>query len=345
MGGATHFRFSLASLEKAKAESQASLSSVRSDTIKNALFSVLVILLVLVFTMYFLIRKLVADPLDKATTKFGDIAKKLFSSSDHLSSTSQVLAQGASNQASSVEETSSALVQMSSMTKHNADNATQADTLMKDATVVVEKANHSMNELISSMGNISKASEETSNIIKTIDEIAFQTNLLALNAAVEAARAGEAGTGFAVVADEVRNLALQAADAAKNTADLIEGTVNNISTGSETANHTNDAFIEVAENVTKVAELVEQIATISREQAEGIEQVNKALTEIDKVVQQNATNADESTVASKEMNAHAQEMKDMIRELEILVGGQHRTGGDQKSSKQNLFNKLKWSIG
>ncbi len=166
--------------------------------------------------------------------------------SGQVSSASQQLAAGSSEQAASIEETSSSLEEMSSMTSQNADNAGCADNLMKEVNQVVGQANASMTELTTSMAHISQASEETSKIIKTIDEIAFQTNLLALNAAVEAARAGEAGAGFAVVADEVRNLAMRAADAAKNTADLIEGTVKKVSDGSDLVTKTNDAFTLVA---------------------------------------------------------------------------------------------------
>lgn len=206
---------------------------------------------------------------------------------------SQQMAEGASEQAASIEETSSSLEEMSSMTRQNADNSIQANNLMKDATQVVARANGFMTELIKSMGEISKASEETSRIIKTIDAIAFQTNLLALNAAVEAARAGEAGAGFAVVADEVRNLAMRSAEAAKNTADLIEGTVKKVKEGSELVTRTNEAYSEVAVSSAKVGELVGEIAAASTEQAQGIEQINKAVAEMDKVIQQNAANAEE----------------------------------------------------
>ncbi len=171
------------------------------------------------------------------------------------------------------------------------------------------------------MQEISKASEETSKIIKTIDEIAFQTNLLALNAAVEAARAGEAGAGFAVVADEVRNLAMRAAEAAKNTAALIEGTVKKVSDGTSLVKTTSDAFKEVAGSAAKVGELVGEIAAASTEQAQGIEQVNIAVTEMDKVTQQNAATAEESASASEELNAQAEEMKSFVADLAAMVGG------------------------
>jgi methyl-accepting chemotaxis protein len=263
----------------------------------------------------------ITKPLRRVIEGLTGATDQVASGSHQVSASSQQLAEGSSEQAASIEETSSSLEEMSSMTKQNADNAHQADNLMKEANQVVGKANDSMAELTGSMEEISKASEETSKIIKTIDEIAFQTNLLALNAAVEAARAGEAGAGFAVVADEVRNLAMRAADAARNTADLIEGTVKKVNEGGELVSTTNEAFTEVAESSGKVGELVAEIAAASNEQADGIEQVNKAVVEMDKIVQQNAANAEESASASEEMNAQAEQMKSFVDDLVTLVGG------------------------
>jgi len=221
---------------------------------------------------------------------------------------------------------------MSSMTKQNADNARQADQLITNTRESVSRTTQHKEKLTISMAEIHKASEETSKIIKTIDEIAFQTNLLALNAAVEAARAGEAGAGFAVVADEVRNLAIRAAEAAKNTASLIEGTVKRIKDGSEVVGATEKDFREVAVNVEKSSELVGEISAASLEQAQGIEQINKAVNEMDKVVQRNAATAEESASASGEMNAQATQMKKRVLELMTLISGSNGSAQSRKAA-------------
>lgn len=267
-----------------------------------------------------LITLSITRPLYRVINGLAESADQVASASSHISSSSQQLAEGASQQAAAVEETSSSLEEMSSMTRRNADNAGHANDLMGNAVQVVGRANRSMSDLTTSMGSISRASEETQKIIKTIDEIAFQTNLLALNAAVEAARAGEAGAGFAVVADEVRNLALRAADAAKNTAALIEGTVKEIRLGTDIVSRTNTDFSEVSTGVSKVGELVGEISAASREQAQGIELVNKAVTEMDKVTQQNAASAEESASASEEMNAQAGSLRMFVSELSDIIG-------------------------
>ena len=207
--------------------------------------------------------------------------------------TSQTLSEAASEQAAALEETSSSLEEMSSITHQNAQNTARANQLMTTAQEVSQKANLSMDDLTGSMKEMAQASEQTQKIVKTIDEIAFQTNLLALNAAVEAARAGEAGTGFAVVASEVRNLALRAAEAAKNTSNLMVDIVGRIKSGANMVAAMNSAFQQLNTSSAQVVDVMGQIAAASREQSEGIDQINKAVAEMNKVTQQNAANAQE----------------------------------------------------
>lgn len=308
------------------------LAMVRADnaavTANRSIMTITLVGFIFGISTGFFLSHSITKPINRVIDGLSEGANQVASASGQLSSASQSLAEGSSEQAASIEETSSSMEEMSSMTKKNSDNASQADNLMKETNQVVNTANESMNQVILSMEHISKASEETSKIIKTIDEIAFQTNLLALNAAVEAARAGEAGAGFAVVADEVRNLAMRAADAAKNTAVLIEGTVKKVNDGSQLVSTTNEAFSKVADSTAKVGDLVAEISEASKEQSNGIEQVNIAISEMDKIVQQNAANAEETASGSEEMSAQAEQLKEYVGELVALVTGKR----DQSSS-------------
>ncbi|MEW5948644.1 MAG: methyl-accepting chemotaxis protein [Thermodesulfobacteriota bacterium] len=278
-----------------------------------------------------LITRSITKPINAIIDDLNAGADKVAFASEKLSSSSQSLSEGTSEQSAGFEETSSSVEEMASMIKQNAENAGQANLLMIETSEVVEQANSSMAELTGSMGEISQASGETAKVVKTIDEIAFQTNLLALNAAVEAARAGEAGAGFAVVADEVRNLAMRAAEAAKNTAGLIEDTVKKIQDGSEVVAKTNEAFAKVAEGARKVRELVGEISSASDEQSQGVEQINKAVAEMDTITQQNAVNAEEFASTSDELSIQAERMQRVVDTLTaIITGSNQRTSGQRQ---------------
>ena len=281
----------------------------------------------------------VTRPLRNVIQGLNEASDQVASGSSQVATSSQLLAEGSSEQAASIEETSSSLEEMSSMTKQNAENANQANGMMQKASEIVEKVNRHMGEMAGAIDEITRSSEETGKIIKTIDEIAFQTNLLALNAAVEAARAGEAGAGFAVVADEVRNLAMRAAEAAKNTAQLIEDTIKAVKNGNELTKLTQGAFNENMEIAGKVGELVDEIAAASNEQAQGIDQVNTAVAEMDKVVQQVAANAEESASTSEEMSAQADQMKHFVDDLKSLVGGENGARGKRARTRRGKDSK------
>lgn len=284
--------------------------------------------------IFFCLNFFVMKPVKEVIAGLAEGADTTSRASDQLSAASQALADGASTQAASLEETSASLEEMAAMARQNADNAGQGDALMRGATEVIINANDSMARQNEAMSEIIKASEETSKIVKTIDEIAFQTNLLALNAAVEAARAGEAGAGFAVVADEVRNLAMRAADAAKNTAHLIEGTLNKVKEGSAIAKNTSDEFADVAEKSGGVAALISEIAVASKEQTGGIDQINMAVTAIDKVTQENSANSEEAAAVAQEMQGQADIIQMYTKRLAALVGVSHTVVAKQRIGGQ-----------
>ncbi len=311
--------------------SQEILSTLLREGVLKITVSILFAMVLMSLMLTFLLRHIIHS-LKRIFGGLLEGIRQVAMASLQVTSSSQSLAGGTSEQAAGIEETSSSIEQMVSVTKQNAEKARQANMVIADTTRVVNEADQSMDELTNSMRDISAASEETGKIIKTIDEIAFQTNLLALNAAVEAARAGEAGAGFAVVADEVRNLAMRAADAARNTANLIDGTVKKIKNGSEIVAKTNEAFGKVAQGEQKVSELVGEIAAASQDQAQGIDQINRAVSEMDKVVQKNAASAEESAAAAEETNVQVEQMQGLIGEAVSLIGGKYESGHGVKRS-------------
>ena len=240
--------------------------------------------------------------------------------SSQVSTAAQSLAQGATEQAASLEETSASMEEMASMTRQNAENSQSAAGLMTEVDGHVRTSNGTLADMVSSMGAIQESSQQVSRIIKTIDEIAFQTNILALNAAVEAARAGEAGMGFAVVADEVRSLAQRSAQAARDTASLIETSIARTQQGSERVQQVANAINVITTSISKVKGLVDEVSLASRQQSQGIEQVAQAIAQMEKVTQTTAATAEESAAASEELSAQAETAMDVVRQLETLVG-------------------------
>ncbi len=230
-----------------------------------------------------------------------------------------MLADGATNQVVFLEDTARTLEETVAGTNESSAHAKEANILIDHTAGVVEKSNAAMVQLTTSMGEISSASDETHKIIKDIDGIAFQTNLLALNAAVEAARAGEAGSGFAVVAEKVRNLAMRSAEAAKNTAFLIDETIAKVKAGNSIVTETNEAFGEITESTDKLGEIFSEIAALSTNQVVHVEKISAAIGEVEKVAQQNAATSEESASASKELNGQAVSLRQLVEHMETLI--------------------------
>jgi methyl-accepting chemotaxis protein len=266
-----------------------------------------------------------ATSIGKALTRVIDAlsagSEQISSASAQVSQSSNKLAEGASTQASSLEETSASLEELTSMTKQNSDNAREANAMAGAASSEAEGSREAMERMGSAIGRIKASADQTAKIIKTIDEIAFQTNLLALNAAVEAARAGDAGKGFAVVAEEVRNLAQRSAEAAKNTASLIEESQKNADQGVSVSKEVGDFLSRIVGKVQKLAQLIGEVSAASQEQTKGISQITTAVNEMDKVTQSTAASAEESASASEELFAQAKDLGDMVIVLMGVVKG------------------------
>ncbi|MEY4916135.1 MAG: hypothetical protein RL616_48 [Verrucomicrobiota bacterium] len=288
--------------------------------------AVLLVALVVVALGGWRLKNRIAVELRSLAERLADFSTSSTNSASQVMAASQKLAEGASQQAASIEETGSSLEEMSSMTSRNAENAQKVNELAREARVSAEKGAGDMHAMATAVAAIKNSGDEIAKIIKTIDEIAFQTNILALNAAVEAARAGEAGMGFAVVAEEVRSLALRSAQSARETSLKIQNAIVNTARGVEISATVSLTLAEIVEKARQVDELAAEVATASREQTQGINQINSAVGQMDKVTQGNAVSAEESAAAAEELNAQAMAMKQTVSELMQLVGGEAEAG-------------------
>ncbi|MBU0484364.1 MAG: chemotaxis protein [Proteobacteria bacterium] len=299
-----------------------SLNQTISDLQMYLLIGCLLLLSATIGMIYLVMNRQVSRPINSIIENLAKSMESVTDVSQKAALSSQSLSDNASQQAAALEETSASLEEISSMTSQNAENASDANNLMDEANTIMKEATEAMKKLSQAMGEIVSSNEETFKIIKIIDGISFQTNLLALNAAVEAARAGEAGAGFAVVADEVRNLAMRAADAAKETSGMIEGTNERIKKGVSLVNDTDISFTSASEKTRTGANLLREIAEASQQQSSGISQINKAILELDKMTQEIAADAERSFGISEQMEEQSSHLNTDVDLLVHLVRGE-----------------------
>ena len=329
--------YHLAVVTASQKQISAEQENIRSQ-IYRWLFLLLAALIVVVVCGWRL-KNRIAIELRHIAARLADFSSSSTNSASQVMAASQKLAEGANQQASSLEETGASLEEMASMTSRNAENAQKVNELARAARTSAEKGADDMHQMTGAMQAIKNSGDEIAKIIKTIDEIAFQTNILALNAAVEAARAGEAGMGFAVVADEVRNLAQRSAQSARETAAKIENAIVNTARGVEISATVSQTLAQIVDKARQVDELAAEVATASREQKQGIGQINSAVGLMDKVTQGNAVSAEQSAAAAQELNAQALAMKQTVNELLQLVGGKLTATPEPAVAVQNGFSR------
>jgi len=293
-------------------------SSTQARWLALAVFGVTIVVAAVIVNLT--IRRAITGPIVRVIHGVQKAANASAATSDRMAQSGKGVARDAQEQAACVEETSASLEEISATSKQNASRATEADTLMKAARQTVDRAAQSMEDLTKSMGAISKSSNQVAGVLKSIDEIAFHTNILALNAAVEAARAGEAGAGFSVVADEVRSLAQRAADAARQSADMVEKTIADVNQGVQLVAAAHRAFSEVSSTIANGGQVVSQIASSSVEQARGVEHIGQAIARIEAVTQNNAANAQQTAENADAMISQVETTRHHLNELVAVVG-------------------------
>lgn len=307
------------------------IASEKTAAVWMLITSVLVVFGVVGVVCFFIIRGIVR-PIGQIMEQLDTGATHLTSASSQVIASSDAVASGAQQQAASLEESSATLETIASMAKHNSESAHKASVLADSMGKVSEEGAKAMSRMSKAIQDIKTSANETADILKMIDDIAFQTNLLALNAAVEAARAGDAGKGFAVVAEEVRNLAQRSAKAAKETSDRIKRSVDLAENGVTVSKEVDKVLSEVRDSSLKSAELIKEIAKASGDQSSGINEISNAVAQLDSVTQANAAAAEENSASSHEMAAQARLMENIASRLGGIVYGSHADDRKQYSN-------------
>jgi methyl-accepting chemotaxis protein/methyl-accepting chemotaxis protein-1 (serine sensor receptor) len=275
------------------------------------------------------VRRMV-EALQSVAIQLNGGSHRVAAAAAQISQTSQSLAAGASQQAASIQEASSSSQVVNSMARTNREHSEQAAGLVAQSRIRFGEASRSLDQMVVAMSEITDQSGRISKIIKVIDEIAFQTNILALNAAIEAARAGEAGQGFAVVADEVRSLARRCAQAAKDTAGLIEESIEKSSDGKTRVDQVAAVIGEIIGQSGQVEALVAEVNAGSVEQARNIEQVSSAMSQMSQVTQNNAASAQESAASAAELDGQSARLLSLVDQLSAMLGGTTASSSDER---------------
>lgn len=295
-------------------------NSVLNATLQIVLASIAVVSIILIVMIFTIIKNIVST-IEGIVGDINSSSEEISQASSELETASEKMAESSTEQASAIQETSSTLEETSSMVQQNRDNTKQAAILAKQSKESAAKSNEEMQRMMVSMEDLKKSSNEIAKIIKVIDEIAFQTNILSLNAAVEAARAGDAGKGFSVVAEEVRNLAQRSANAAKETASIIESNIILSENSAEMAKNVNVSLEEIDNESKKVSGLLDEILIATEEQTQGVSQINKAISQMEIVLGSNAQIAEESSASAKNLHKQTLNMTDIINRLTTFVEG------------------------
>ncbi len=327
-------RYNNLAVEKAGRAAEDIAGNTRASSVFILIISIISVIAAVAFSVVIIVS--LTRVLKRIIGKLSAGSMQIASASTQLAISSQEIANGATEQASAIEEASSSMEELASMVRQNVDNTREAALLAEKAAGLAQTGHGQMTNMLDSMTEINKGSVHIGKVIKVIDDIAFQTNILALNAAVEAARAGETGMGFAVVADEVKNLANRSAQAAKETAVMIDASIKRVESGLDVSAKMADTFKDLLENATKLSAMVKEVEAASRQQDSGINQVNKAVVQFDQVVQSNAGSAEETASSARDMQAQVESLNVLAKELTRLVLGNKAKNdvrglpGDQK---------------